>query len=68
MSRIQEIVVEVTDHGTRSFWSAYDQGRLAHAEGHKLTDNPHGPFYPGYFHANMADWERGWKAEEARTS
>ena len=58
-----ELIAEVTENGKRSFWSAHDQGRLAFHDGAPFDRNPHGPLYPGYFHVNMRDWERGWKQE-----
>lgn len=57
-----ELITEVTAGG-RNFWSAHDQGRLAFHSGVAFKDNPHRLPTPGYFHAHMACWERGWKQE-----
>lgn len=57
-----ELITEVTEGGKRSLWDARDQGRLAYHRGEAFESNPH-KLYPGYFHANMAEWERGWQQE-----
>ena len=65
VTRADEIQIEVIAKG--HLWDAFDQGRWAHACGARREDNPHGPFYDGYFHVNMADWWHGWDEEEARS-
>ena len=45
-------------------WDAFDQGRLAFLSGCSFGSNPHS-LYAGYFHANVRDWERGWRHEAA---
>lgn len=65
MSRADEIAAEVL--ARTHIWDCFDQGRWARACGVLQSANPHGPYYPGYFHTNMAEWTRGWQAENDRS-
>ena len=51
-------------HARNGIWEAYDQGRMAHAQGEARFANPWNRA-PLNTHICTSDWFRGWDAEAA---